>query len=113
MKEIKLPTTVEEFHEIRELARDMSYLNDKIERFRGIKDIKEFYSTEDLPNILYFIAERILKRRWLEAEKYIKKDLFCAYNYAIFVRKERWLEIEEELKDYDDCWEFYKHHLKF
>ena len=39
-----------------------------------------------------------IKGRWLEAEEYIKNDVYAAYCYAEFVIKGRWTEAEDVIK---------------
>lgn len=45
--------------------------------------------------------------RWPEAEPYIMKDSYSAYNYAKGVIKGRWIEAEPFIKkDKDDWWKY-------
>ena len=46
------------------------------------------------PKYTCWYAEDIIEGRWKEAEKYIMKDLYWAYQYAVHIIKGRWSEIE-------------------
>ena len=50
------------------------------------------------PRWLYFYAYNIIKERWLEAEKYIKKNPHWTCWYAYDIIKGRWSEAEEIIK---------------
>jgi hypothetical protein len=57
--------------------------------------------TKMIPNIAYYYARYVMKRRWEDAEPYISRQDSIAFNYAYWVVKGRWEECEQTLIDGD------------
>lgn len=65
------------------------------------------------PNHAYWYAVYILKRkRWKEAEPYIKKVPYYAFLYAVNVMCSRWKEAESYIKTDEVWWGLYCSNFK-
>jgi hypothetical protein len=63
------------------------------------KKLEQVIINFNYTNWAYHYARFIIKGRWIEAEKFIKKDSHTAYLYALNIIKGRWEEAEKAISD--------------
>jgi len=63
------------------------------------------------PILAYYYALNIIKGRWLEAEEFIIKNPWTACHYAIYIIKDRWPEAEKTIKEDPLIWSIYRNQV--
>lgn len=87
----------------RDSASAYQYAKDIIKK--RFPEAEEFIKTD--AQYAYLYAKDVIKGPWPEAEKYIKQDAGYAYRYARDITKNRWIEAEEYIKKSFVFWKPY------